>query len=222
MYVQLYQVAFLVLREIFKDKMKRCHGYDFSDGEASGNWIMEGRNGQWTTDLTSEELDVLKRGNKYEWNLRLLFHCLLHSKLCLLADRVTTCKASIEPGSQRLQYVETDTLQPNATALLDLGDRKAQCVICKVTQEYVEVKWDDKSPEGALNADMYVCSQEWHTVNTLYHLCKDVCMNSSISSIPPEDLTEFVRGVQDAYRKLGVLGISNIHNILQGNIKVLL
>jgi len=116
--------------------------------------------------------------------------------------------------------VKTDTLQPNATVLLDLGDKKAQCVICKVTQEYVEVKWDDKSPEGALNADMYVCSQEWHTVNTLYHLCKDI-MNSSISSIPP-DLTEFVHGVQDAYRKLGVLGISNIHNILQGNIKVLL
>ena len=85
-----------MLREIFKDKLKHCHGCNFSDGEASGNWLMKGRNGQWTEDLTSEELDVLKRSNTYEWNLCLLFHCLLHSKLRLLADRVTACKANIE------------------------------------------------------------------------------------------------------------------------------
>ena len=205
--------------------MKCCHGYDFSDGEASGNWLMEGEKGSWTGDLTLEEMDVLKRGNTYEWNLRLLFHCLLHSKLCLLADRVTICKVKIEPGSpyiQMLNQMKIDSLQPNVTVMLDLGDRKVQCVISKVTQEYVEVKWDDKPPERAVNADMYVCNQDWHTINTLYHLCKDVCTGSSISSTSPEHLTRFVHGVQDAYRQLGVLGTSNIHNILQGNINVLL
>ena len=74
-----------VLRIIFKNEFQQKFCCLWEDNPTVGDFLV--RTDRWQARLGKAHLNYLQNGNSAEWDSTVLFHVLLHSSLCLFADK---------------------------------------------------------------------------------------------------------------------------------------
>lgn len=215
------------LRGIFKSKVSSRFGFKWMDNPMSGRWLINQE--KWTKELSQKQIKLLSNGNTAEWDSTLLFHVLLYSSLCLLADGIfvqTRSQAgkilvqiSLKVGSRLAKSAArsvdfTRYLRRGSIVILDLSPTFSD--MCRVEVERVDLteftfRKPFQPPPGVhlqpsqlITASVYVCSQQWFEIRKLSFIRNDSFAHCTKASTSVADLHALVLAVERAYIVLGL------------------
>ena len=215
------------LREIFKSKVSIRFGHKWMDNHMSGRWLINQE--KWTRNLSQKQIKLLSNGNTAEWDSTLLFHVLLYSSLCLLADgifmqartqaRKILVQISLKVGSKLAKTATrsvdfTRILRHGSIVILDLSPSFSD--MCHVEVDRVDpteftFRKPFQPPPGVylqasqlITATVYVCSQQWFEIRELSFIRNDSFAHCTKASTSAANLHALVLAVERAYTVLGL------------------
>ena len=192
-----------VLRNIFLNRLPK-----WNNSPADGNWFLQ--NERWMSKLSQEMKSKIQQGNSNNWDSTVLFHILLFSSHCLLANKVPGTQGSLQTGSKMVKATLRSAdfrryVVKGSTVLFDLGGYffRAQVTNSKpVCQRdfFVSKVFNDHSTY----ADVYVCTVEWQLLEELSHLRNEKFAHVDSCSTTNKDLKIFVQDLTKIYHQLKV------------------
>ena len=206
-----------ILTDVFKGKVRAKHGHKWTDDVASGKWLQQAEN--WHLKLLPEQIGWIESGNTEEWDLPLLFQLLLHSSLCLLADRVPGLQVSLVPGSDIVTVTAqstdlTNVLKQNDEVIFKLPTNEVFLrEVTKVQKNHFSVTrgfclppslQGMPSQQPLIVDTVYVCTPEWHAVEKLSCLHSDNFSHCKEAHTSNTELRKVVQYVESAYNDLSV------------------
>jgi hypothetical protein len=208
-----------ILTDVFKRKVEGKHRHEWSDDVVSGRWLQQQEN--WHLKLLPEQIGWIESGNTEEWDLPLLFHLLLHSSLCLLADRIPGLQVSLVPGSDvvTVTVIEQSTdlanvLKQGNKVVLNLPNNEVLLrEVMKVQKNHFCITKRFCLPpslqgltpqQPVIVGSVHVCTQEWHAVEKLFCLHDEKFSACKEARTSNEDLRMVVQCVECAYNNLSV------------------
>lgn len=203
-----------VLRNIFKDEFQQKYHQPWTDDSTAGNMLM--KHDHWQTKLISPQLKCLQDGNTSNWDSTLLFHVLLHSSMCLNADRVrgTQCIIKVQSNEVLASVPSFDfrrVLQRGYRVIFDLGSDQFRTDIVNVQKRSFFTKYRFRPPQGFLPpkqssiiVDVYICRKEWFWIEELAVLRNSCFAHCEAARISVTDLQNVVQRTERIYNNLRV------------------
>lgn len=207
-----------VLRNIFKDEFQHKYRQPWADNRASGNMLM--KYDHWQAKLSPPQLKLLRDGDTQCWDGTLLFHVLLHSSLCLFADKFqsTQCVITVQTQSVSASVPGCDfrsLLRKGYKVIFDLGNDQFRTDVVNVQKNRFLTKHVFKPPHGLLppqqmsiTVDMYICRMEWFCINELAQLRNVNFAHCGAARATAAQLHNVIQNVERIYSDLKVPGNS--------------
>ena len=193
-----------VLRNVFYDRLP----FPWHDLPADGNWFLS--NERWSSKLSQEMKSKILQGKSQLWDATILFHALLYSSHCLLANKIPGTKGGLETGSKIVKATAKSAdfrkyVMNGSTIFFDLGRNffRAQAATGRAIQPndfFISKVFTDRST----NADVYVCSIEWQVLEELSHMRNKKFAHLNSCSTTNKDLNIFVQSLTKIYHQLKV------------------
>ena len=213
------------MREMFKSKVFSRFGHKWTDNHMSGRWLISRE--KWTKELSLKQIKLLSNGNTAEWDSTLLFHVLLYSSLCLLANgifmqartqdgKTLPVQISLKAGSRLAKSTArsvdfTRILKRGSTLILDLSSNMCRVEVDRVDPAEFTFRKPFQPPPGVylqasqlITATVYVCSQQWFEIRKLSFIRNNSFAHCTKASTSAADLHELVLAVEHAYIELGL------------------
>ena len=212
------------MREIFKSKVFSRFGHKWTDNHMSGRWLISQE--KWKKRLSPKQIELLSNGNTAEWDPTLLFHALLYSSLCLLADGIfmqartqdgkILVQISLKAGSRLAKSTArsvdfTRILKRGSTLILDLSNNMCCVEVDRVNPAEFTFRNPFRPPPGVyiqasqlITATVYVCSQQWFEIRELSFIRNNSFAHCTKASTSAADLHILVVAVEHAYTELGL------------------
>lgn len=202
-----------VLRNIFKNELKKkfCHSWD--DNPSSGQFII--KNDHWQVRLQKAQLIILENGKMEEWDSYLLFYLLLHSGLCLLADKFqgTQCIITVESNMIYSSVSDIDLqrmIEIGDKIIFDLGTDYFRTDIVRVYGNCFEIKHIFKPKNeirsSVMTVDVYICRREWCSIEKLAILLSNNYACIKEENVDAAHLHRLIQCAENIYMELGVSG----------------
>lgn len=191
-----------VLQGIFYAKLP-----SWQDSPASGNRFF--KNERWASRLSPEMISKIKQGNSNNWDATILFHVLLYSSHCLLAMKIPGTQGSLQTGSKEIKATTASAdfrkyVSNGCTVLFDLGDSffcsKVIAGRIQPNDFFIYKMFGFRNT----NADIYVCSSEWHLLEELSHIRNEKFAHPDSCSATTRELSILVHDLVRIYRRLNV------------------
>lgn len=202
------------LRELFKQKFLAKCGKQWVDSQVCGAWLMEQE--RWHVKLLPCHKEKLSYGQSEEWDPPLLFHILLYSSHCLLADSITITRAILQHQSAVVSSVScsvdlNDILQSGDVVLFDLGTRCFCSTVVTTHKDHFALKHAFKSEpshvQNEIKVSFYKCRPEWLAVKQLFQLRDKYLSYCKTASMTDTELQQVLHEVRYLYGALNVSGL---------------
>lgn len=203
-----------VLRIIFKDEFQQKYHQQWTDDCTAGNMLM--KHDHWQTKLISPQLKRLRDGNTSNWDSTLLFHVLLHSSMCLNADRVQDTQCIIRVQSDEVlasvpSFDFRSVLRRGYRVIFDLGNDQFRTDIVNVQKRSFFTKYRFRPPQGflppqqsSMTVDVYICRKKWFYIEELAALRNSCFAHCEAARISAADLQNVVQRTEKIYNNLRV------------------
>ena len=166
-----------VLRIIFKNEFQQKFFSSWEDNPTSGDFLV--RTDRWQAQLCKAHLNYLQNGNCAEWDSTVLFHVLLHSSLCLFADKfegtqciITAQSNVVFPSVPSINF--KNVLRNGYKVIFDLGRDQFQTDIVNVQKNCFHIQHVFNPKHGIyssqMTVDMYICQKKWLCIEELAKL----------------------------------------------------
>lgn len=203
------------LREIFKQNILAKCGKEWVDNQACGMWLMKQE--RWHANLLSSDKQKLSNGNSGEWDLALLFHILLYSSHCFLADSTPVSHAIIQQKSTMVSSIPgsadlTEIFQTGDKVIFDLGVSYFSSTVVSVNKSHFILKHAIKSVpaeppvQGVATVPFFKCKPEWLAIERLFHLRDKYLAYCKTAVMTDEELQRFLQEVRRLYAILRIPG----------------
>ncbi|CAI8031515.1 hypothetical protein GBAR_LOCUS17874, partial [Geodia barretti] len=137
------------------------------------------RTDRWQAQLCKAHLNYLQNGNCAEWDSTVLFHVLLHSSLCLFADKfegtqciITAQSNVVFPSVPSINF--QNVLRNGYKVIFDLGRDQFQTDIVNVQKNCFHIQHVLNPKHGIyssqMTVDMYICQKKWFCIEELAKL----------------------------------------------------
>ena len=191
-----------VLREVFKREVKARYGHVWDDTPNSGDWLMKTPGGveRWRRNLNKDQKRDISSGDCNKWDPTLLFHTLLYSSLCLLADEIP--KATLNQDTLTLAAPDPK-VAVGCKVIIDMGNEHFSREITKQlppTMPPTTFRLTSKVPKSP-NA-VYLCGEKYDAVNKLRLHRNKRYAHVKAAAISTEDLNQLIEEVEDIWIEL--------------------
>ena len=200
------------LRDIFKQRILEKYKKQWLDNQRFGAWLIQQE--RWHSKLLPDERRKLNYGILEEWNSPLLFHLLLYSSHCLLADLITLTQANLYHQSNLVMSSVhnavdlTEIFCSGDKAIFDQGEECFCSEVVTVHKDYLLLKHPFQSKQtqsqSAITVPFYKCKPQWLAVEKLFLLsnrCFSFCKTAVVTS---EELQQVILEVKSIYATLNI------------------
>ena len=169
-------------------------------------------------------LRTIQQGKIQDWDATLLFHSLLHSSHCLLADKVAGTQANLQKGSKVVKVTGPGTnmrkyIRGGDVVIFDFGQSFFRCAVHSKQRIYPqEFHLLKPFPHSDTVADVYVCRIEWRLLERLSWVRNDYFGHVKSCETTTADLQRLIQEITQIYSQLGVPGsvIAHMQAIVRG------
>ena len=181
---------------------------------------------KWCSKLNDKTIKLLKNGDITKWDSTLLFHMLLYSSQCPFADRVGNIRLRRNSTIDHVQL--KDKVEKNRTIIIDISNSQFFCKVTKCESVshghrvfFIPIPWK-QSWQGQIEADVYVCQNEWHYIQDLSFKRNGYFAHYTNAKITTGILKNVVSDIKGTYRKLQVDNwyFSGLEKNLTGKINI--
>ena len=167
----------------------------------------------WQTRLGKAQINLLQNGNAAEWDSSLLFYVLLHSGLCLFANKLQSTQCILTAGSGIVSASVPSinfqaVLENGHRVIFDLGRDHFQTDVVQVQKNCFRIKHTfmpkhgiDQSP---MTVDMYICQREWLCIKELAELQSVNYAHCKEAQVDAANLHSVVKQTEKMYIELKV------------------
>lgn len=192
-----------------------CRKFRWHDSPSEGKKFISKE--RWTSKLSHQMRTNIEKGNSKNWDASTLFHVLLYTSHCPLAERIPGTKGSIQTDSKVVKATADlqKYLKENDAVLFDLGKASFYSKVYSVKAKEFFICNNFTLPDAS--ADIYVCDDEWHLVNKLREVRnKHVHKNPKVTS--DAELNSILKVVSEMYLKLNVpqIRIAEMYKVAVG------
>ena len=203
------------LREIFKKNILAKCGKEWVDNQACGMWLMKQE--RWHANLLSSDKQRLSSGNSEKWDLALLFHILLYSSHCFLADSTPVPCAIIQQQSTMVSSIPgsadlTEVIQTGDKVIVDLGLSCFSSTVVSASKSHFILKHPIKSVpaespvQGVATVPFFKCKPEWLAIEKLFRLRDKYLAYCKTAVMTDKELQQFIQEVRRLYAILSIPG----------------
>ena len=200
------------LRDIFKQSILAKYKIKWLDNQKLGAWLIQQE--RWHSELLSDEKHKLSCGISEEWNSPLLFHLLLYSSHCLLADPITLTQANLYHQSNLVMSSVhnavdlTEIFCSGDKAIFDLGQESYCSEVVTVHRDYFLIKhpFQGTQPQSqsAITVQFYKCKPQWLAVEKLYLLSSRYFRYCKTAMVASDELQRVILEVEAIYATLKI------------------
>lgn len=204
----------VVLRQLFQSQFSDKYKHKWIDTPQFGKLLMSYE--RWISKLNLTQKKLLENGCTNQWDPTLIFHVLLYSSLCLLANKIQGTQFSVQIHSRIIKASVTRVdlrhfLQNGDKVIVDLGSDPFFSIVVKVNQNQFSIHQPFNFPKGyqeqsqnQVFVDVYVCQKEWGYVEQLAHIQNNNFVHCREAQTTAKELSYIVQHVEQIYVNLNV------------------
>ena len=178
-------------------------------------WLMKQE--RWHANLLSSDKQKLSSGNSEEWDLSLLFHILLYSSHCFLADSTPVPCAIIQHQSTMVSSIPgsaadlTEVIQTGNKVIFDLGMSCFSSTVVSANKNNFILKHAVIVPaeppvQGVATVPFFKCKPEWLAIEKLFRLRDKYLAYCKTAVMTDKELQQFIQEVRRLYAILSIPG----------------
>lgn len=171
---------------------------------------------RWRSKLNTTQLQLLHNGDTNQWDPTLIFHVLLYSSLCLLANEIQVTQFSVQIQSKIIKALVTSidlrkVLKSGDKIIVDLHYDPFHTIVTKVTQNQFIIKQPFNFPKGyqgqpqsQVKVTVYICKKEWGYIEDLAYLRNTSFAHCREARTTVKELNNIVQNIEQIYLNLNV------------------